>query len=50
MTLHYIYGFYNNNEKPRELDAGLLTVKKVKSMENLRNLMQVKLSYIDIVL
>ena len=43
MTLHYIYGFYNNNEKPRELDAGLLTVKKVKSMENLRNLMQVKL-------
>ena len=50
MTLHYIYGFYNNNEKPRELDSGLLTVKKVKSMENLRNLMQVKLSYIDIVL
>ena len=42
MTLHYVYGFYNNNKKPRELDAGSLTVLKVKSMENLRNLMQVK--------
>ena len=44
MTLHYVNGFHNNNEKPRELDAGSLTVLKVKSKENLRNLMKVKLS------
>ena len=43
MTLHYVYSFYSNNKKPQELDAGPLTVLKLKSMENLRNLMQVKL-------
>ena len=32
-------------KNPRELDAGSLTVLKLKSMENLRDLMQVKLIF-----
>ena len=43
MALHCVYGFYNNNKNPGKLDARSLTVLKVKSMEKLRNIMEVKL-------